>query len=435
MSGASAPPAPLELDLERRPNSEVSLTVTAPPEEVERAVEVAIRQLSPRVRIPGFRPGKAPRPVVERAVGWDAIRQEALDWLLPLTYQRALEDLGLDPVTPPQVEPPQFAPGEPFRFTAVFTVRPEVELGDYRALRVEAEPAAVPEADVEAGLQELRQQHAQLTTVNDRPATPADRVVAELTMHRGQEPVGTPGQTYTLDLDRPDALPGLAAAIAGHRAGEQFEFPLTLPADYPREELQGAEVRVTAQLREVHEKVLPALDDNLASIAGRGETLDELRAAVRADLEQRAAAGAATQFETTVLDRALALATVEVPEAMVQAEIERQLRDLEMRLQAAGLSVEQYLQATQQTVEQLRGERRQPATERVTLELVLEAVARAEGLTVPDPELDQALARIFRAGERDARRRAREPLRREMLRRAATERLLQIARGEAADPA
>ncbi len=313
MSGASAPPAPLELDLERRPNSEVSLTVTAPPEEVERAVEVAIRQLSPRVRIPGFRPGKAPRPVVERAVGWDAIRQEALDWLLPLTYQRALEDLGLDPVTPPQVEPPQFAPGEPFRFTAVFTVRPEVELGDYRALRVEAEPAAVPEADVEAGLQELRQQHAQLTTVNDRPATPADRVVAELTMHRGQEPVGTPGQTYTLDLDRPDALPGLAAAIAGHRAGEQFEFPLTLPADYPREELQGAEVRVTAQLREVHEKVLPALDDNLASIAGRGETLDELRAAVRADLEQRAAAGAATQFETTVLDRALALATVEVP--------------------------------------------------------------------------------------------------------------------------
>ncbi len=120
---------------------------------------------------------------------------------------------------------------------------------------------------------------------------------------------------------------------------------------------------------------------------------------------------------------------------MVQTEIERQLRDLEMRLQAAGLSVEQYLQATQQTVEQLRGERRQPATERVTLELVLEAVARAEGLTVPDPELDQALARIFRAGERDARRRAREPLRREMLRRAATERLLQIARGEAADPA
>jgi len=435
MSSASAPAAPLELDLERRPNSEVSLTVTAPPDEVERAVEVAIRQLSPRVRIPGFRPGKAPRPVVERAVGWDAIRQEALDWLLPLTYQRALTDLGLDPVTAPQVDTPQFEPGEPFRFTAVFTVRPDVELGEYRALRVEAPAATVPEADVEAGLQELRQQHAQLTAVEDRPATPADRVVAELTMRRGEEAVGPPGQAYTLDLDRPDVLPGLAEAVAGHRTGEHFEFPLTLPADYPREELRGAEVRVSAELREVYEKALPALDDNLASIAGRGETLTELRAALRADLEQRAAAVATTEFETTVLDRTLALATVEVPEAMVQMEIERQLRDLEMRLQAAGLSVEQYLQATQQTVEQLRGERRQPATERVTLELVLEAVARAEALTVDDAEVDQALARIFRPGERDARRRAREPLRREMLRRGATERLLQIARGEAPDPA
>ncbi|HVA21149.1 MAG TPA: trigger factor [Candidatus Micrarchaeia archaeon] len=421
---------PLEVAVDRRAGSEAVLTVVAPAAEVERAVERAIRRLAGQVRIAGFRPGHAPRAVLERTVGWPAIRQETVDLLLPEVWARALAETGLEPVTPPEVGEVTLEQGEPFQFTATVVVRPEVELGGYRALRVPLRPDPVTGRDVEAAVELVQREHAVLFDAGERPIQAGDRVTADLTMHRDGQAVGGGGRTQTLDLDPGVVLPGLADALIGLRVGEALETDLTLPEDYPEADLRGARVTVRGTVRQAQAKELPPIDDNLASIAGLGESLDDLRTALRERLQSAAAELAASRRENLVLEEALRLASVEVPEAMIQREVDRQLRDLELRLGGAGISVEQYLQATGQSLEQVRGQRRQPATERVKLELTLEAVARAEGLEVADPDVEGALGQLFRRGDRARRDQARPALRRELLWRKATDRLVAIADGQ-----
>ncbi|HUY96933.1 MAG TPA: trigger factor [Verrucomicrobiae bacterium] len=419
--------APLEVEVERRPGSEAALTVTAPPAEVERAVERALQRLQGQVRIPGFRPGRAPRAVLERTVGWPAIRQEALDLLLPEVWVRALADVGLEPVTQPEVEDVSLELGEPFRFTATVIVRPAVELGDYRSLRVPLQPDPVTDRDVEASLGLVQREHAVLFDAGDRPVQSGDRVTAELAMRRDGQLVGGGARAQTIDLDPGVPLPGLTDALVGRRVGEEIQVDLTLPEDYPEEELRGARVTVLGTVRQVQAKELPPIDDNLASIAGLGETLDGLRGALRERLEAAATELARSRRENQVLEEVLRLASVEVPEAMVQHEVDRQLRDLGLRLAGAGIGLEAYLQATGQTLEQVRGQRRQPATERVKLELTLEAIAQAEALEVADADVERALDQLFRRGDKGRRDQARGALRRELLWRGATNRLVAIA--------
>ncbi len=423
--------APLDVAVERRGGSEAVVTVVAPADEVGRAVDRAVRRLAGRVRIPGFRPGRVPRSVLERAVGWETVRQEAVDLLLPEVWTRALTDTGLEPVTQPEVSEVTLDEGEPFRFTATVVVRPAVELGDYRALRAPLAPDPVTDRDVEAAVAMVQREHAILFDAGDRPIEAGDRVTADLAMYRDGQLVGGDGRTQTLDLDPGVVLPGLTEVLLGRRVGEPLEADLVLGDDYPEPELRGTRVVVRGTVRQAQTKELPPIDDNLASIAGMGETLAELRAALRERLEAAAAEVATSKRESQVLEEVLRLASVDVPEAMIQREVDRQLRDLELRLASAGVALDAYLQATGQTVEQIRGQRRQPATERVKLEVTLEAVARVEGLTVDDADLERALDQLFRRGDRARRDQARPALRRELLWRRATDRLTAIADGKA----
>ncbi len=423
---------PLEVAVERRPGSEARLTVTAPPAEVERAVERALGRLQGRVRIPGFRPGHAPRAVLERTVGWPAIRQEAIDLLLPEVWARAIAEAELEPVTPPDVQDVELEPGGPLRFTAAVVVRPPVELGDYRALRIPLRPDPVTDRDVEASVELVQREHAVLFDAGDRPIAAGDRVTADLAMRRDGQLVGGGGRTQTLDLDPGLPLPGLTEGLVGRRVGAAVATELTLPDDYPDAELRGARVTIEGTVRQVQAKELPPIDDNLASIAGLGDTLDDLRSALRQRLEAAAGDLAQSRRQSQVLEEVLRLAAVEVPEAMIQREVDQQLRELEIRLTGAGITFDAYLQATGQTLEQLRGQRRQPATERVKLELTLEAVARAEGIEIADADVERALDQVVRRGDRPRRDQARGAIRRELLWRRATDRLVAIAEGEPA---
>ncbi len=405
----------------------------APAAEGERGILRAVAQLGQQVRLPGFRPGKAPAAVVERTVGWPALRQEAIDILLPELYERALRQEGLDPVTPPNVTEVTLERGEPVRFSASLVVRPEVTLGDYRAIRVPLETKPAPEEEVESTLEELRQRYAQLSDAEEgRPVQAGDVVSARLTMRHGDQMVGTPAQEQTLDLQRGDLLPGMADQLIGAAVGaDPVEITLTLPEDYPREELRGELVTITAELTRIQAKELPALDDNLAAIVGRGETLEELRRFVREQLAAELAAQAERDRAQKALEQLLAVTKVDVPEAMIQTEIDREVDEMDRSLKEAGLGLEALLSAQGKSLEQLRGEQRQGALERVRLDLALGQVAVAEGLQVSDQELDQAISSILAKGStREARRRARDPLRRELLRGRARDLVLALARGE-----
>ncbi len=426
----------LDVEVERLPDSQAKLTVVAPVERVEKGISRAVGRLAGQVRLPGFRPGHAPAAVLERAVGWEAIQQEAVDLLLPELYAEAIRQADLEPVSQPQVAEAQLERGEPFRFVVTVGVRPPVTLGDYHQLRVPVEVKPVADEDIDTTIAELRQRYAQLVDV-DRAVEAGDVVTAELTMLHNGEPVGAPDQVQTLDLERGGLIPGMAEQLVGAVAGgDPVEITLTMPEDYSREELRGELVTITAKVTRVQAKELPALDDNLAAIVGRGETLAELREYIR----EQIAAGNVREAEqaqvAAALEELLGITKVDVPESMIQAEIDHQLRDFSRRLEEGGLTLEALLAAQGSSLEQLRGERRQPAVQAVRLDLALSEVVRREQISVSDEEVDAALAGLIPKGSSKAdRQRLREAFRRELEIGKARELVAALARGDSTDQA
>jgi trigger factor len=422
----------LTVDVERRPDSQVTLRVEAPAETVNQSVALALRHLAGRVRIAGFRPGKAPAAMVERTVGWDAVRREAVDHLVPDIYRRAVEQAGVEPVGEPQLEVGSLQRDRPLSLTVTLTVRPDVRLGDYLDIRASADVEPVTEAQVDEAVEEARRAHAELEDV-ERPAAEGDVVHGTLVMRRDGEALSAEDAgERDIELSRGRIIDGIVDGLTGVSAGEQRSFELVLPRDYHREELRGATVTVEASISAVRERRLPPADDTLAALDGHGTTLAELRAHYRERLEAVATEAAQERFEADALEKLRAVAAVTVPELMVEREIERQLADLEYRLAALGLPLDRYLEVTGQTLEKLRGERRDSAVQRVRTDLALDALAREEGLEVDEAQVEREARRLAEGQRFDAaqRRRLRDLARRDLRRRAAAARLFEIARAE-----
>lgn len=429
---AAADGTGLSVAVERRPNSQVELRIEAPAAEVDAAVEHALRHLASRVRLPGFRPGKAPSHIVERAVGWPAVAREVIDEAVPSLYARALQQAGVEVVSDPErLDVGDLERGRPLTLTALVTVKPEVDLGDYTALRVDEAHTEIGDSDVDEAIEGVRRAHAELVDV-DRPVQAGDVARATLVMRRGDEVVGGEGEERDIEVDRERLLPGLADGILGLSAGQQHTLELTLPDDYGREELRGVAVTVEASIAGVRERKLPPLDDSLAALDTHAETLEELREYYRDQLTTYTERNDRERYEAQVLEALRDRATVEVPEVMVEREIDRQLRDMELRLATSGLRLDKYLEYTGETMEQVREARRPAAQLRVRLELVLEALAAAEGIEIDESDVEREEAAVI--GERkltpEQRRRVHVATHRDLLLRAAAQRAMQIARGE-----
>jgi len=423
----------LTVTAERKPGSLVELRIEAPAAEVDAAVAQAIRRLGTRVRIPGFRPGKAPAQIVERVIGWEPIKQEAIDALLPDMYSRALDQEHVDPVGEPDVKLGELERGQPFSFTASVAVLPEVELGAYLdELRVDEEKTEITEDKVDEIIEELRRRHSDLVRVDDRPVQAGDVLRATLTMRRDGEVIGGEQEERDVEVDRERLLPGLADALVGLNAGDTHTAELTLPEDYSREELRGAKVQVEVQIHEVRERHLPPLDDSLATLDNHGSTLEELRAHYRQRLEEVAAREDEDRFEAAVLSALRDRVSVDVPEALVDREIDNQLTEMQMQLAQAGLQLERFLEYSGQSVEQVRGERREGAVQLVKLDLALQALAKAEGIEVDEADVEREEKRVS-AGRKltaDQRRRLHRGVHHDLLLKGAGQRAVEIARGQ-----
>jgi trigger factor len=431
MTGGGMTTAPPELSIfvERKPGWVVELSVEAPPDELERAVGEAGRRLGARVRIPGFRPGKAPTPLVERAVGWEALRREAVEALIPQLYRRALEQAGVDAVSDPQLQLGDLERGKPVTFTAQVTVRPEVDLGDYRTMRVEEKHTEVGGADVDAALEEVRRRFSDLEEVS-RPSQAGDVLRLTLTMRRGEE-VLSGGEERDLELDRDRLVPGLVDGLLGLEAGVQRSFPLTLPADYQQEELRGATVEADAQIAAVRERRLPPLDDELAKRDGAA-TVDELRDRYRDLLSRAATESDAERFQADVLRTLRERVTIDIPAQMVERELDHQVAATERRLAELGLRFDRYLEYTGSNPAKFRAERREVAAEQVRLDLALSALAAAEQLDVDESQVEREVDRLTEGQRlsREQRRRLHVLAHEDLLRRAAVARAMEIARGQ-----
>src|SRR5436853_534379 len=407
--------AGVKVDTERKPGSQVLLSVEVDADQVSKSIDQAYSRLAPRVRIAGFRPGKAPRPMIEREIGWPALRQEALDLLLATAYNSALDEAGLDPIDVPRVEVQQFDRGQSMRFTATVSVKPEIALKEYKDIRVPRPRTEIGDVDVEEAIERLRGRFAELYAV-ERPVQAGDFLTVDThILKSGAVLIGESQTDAQLEVDKERLIPGLADGLIGQAIGESRDIRLKLPQDYPKKDLAGSDVIFRVTVKSIKERRLPPLDDELARQVGRGQTLAELRQEVHDELQEAAHQADEQRFENDVLKALDERMEVEVPEALIEREISRRIRELETRLQEQGVKMERYLEYTNTSMEVLKAEQRPQAVQKVRLELALETVAEREGVTVSDAEVDEAvgnaLAEEDHAGHRHGDLRTADPVR------------------------
>jgi trigger factor len=375
------------------PNSSVVLEIELPPERLNQAVNDAVRRLSRRTRVPGFRPGKAPRPMLERTLGPGVVLDEAVEHLVDDAYREALIDQSILPLTNADVEIVQAEEGKPVIFKATVQVRPDVELGDYKHFNFTPEIDVIDDAKVNQVIDELRDQQATLAAVEDRGAKDGDyAVIAFQGTRDGEAFEGGSSERMPLIIGQERLIPGFESHLVGLEPGGETEFEITFPDDYPEESLQGQQARFAVQLKELREKILPPLDDDFAEQLGEFEDLAALRADVQRRLERNALDRARHQFADRIIEYAIANATVELPEVLVDQEVEVMHDEFRTSLGRQGITEEAYLKVVEKTDADLHADFRPNAEKRVKTLLVLSKIADQEGVEVPDEAIEAEIA-------------------------------------------
>ena len=382
------------------PKSTVLLEIELPPERVSRAVDEAVRHVSRRTRVPGFRPGKAPRQVLERHLGPGVVFDEAVDHLVQDAYREAIVEQDILPLTNPDVEVIQAEEGKSFIFKATVQVRPEIALGDYQHFNFSPDIDTIDDARIDHVLGELRDQNATLAAIEDRGAKDGDYAVISFVGTRDGEPFeGGTSERMPLILGQERLIPGFEANLVGLKVGESTEFDITFPEDYPETTLAGQTAHFTVEIRELREKVQPDLDEDFIKTLGDFADVDALRADIRGRLQRNALDRARHEFADKIIEYAVTNATVELPDILVDQEVEVMHDEFRGSLARKGITAEAYLKAVEKTDGDMHAEFRPGAEKRVRTLLVLSAVADAEKVVVPDLDVD---AEVERGRERYA---------------------------------
>ena len=380
------------------PKSRLQLDFELPPESLTRAIDRAVGRLSRTTRVPGFRPGKAPRAVLERVLGPTEILDEALDQLVQDAFREAILEQDLVPLTPPEVEITQGEEGKPVLFKVVVQMRPAIKLGDFENFGFKPEVDPVDETMVEKVVDELRENEAHLEPVDDRAAREGDYVVVAFDGTRnGEKFVGGSSEGMPLIIGDNRLYPGFEDHLVGLRKGEDREFDLEIPDDYRVEAMRGQKMHFQATLKELRAKVMPEADDEFARSVGKFADLAQLTAELRVRLEANALDRARHEFADKIIEYAVANASIELPEILVEQEIEVMDDEMRSALARQGIDEAAYLKATGKTEADMREQFRPQAENRVKSLLVLSEIAKVKGIEVSDQEVaaevDQARVR------------------------------------------
>ena len=386
--------AALKTTVTELPRSRVRVEAEVPAEEIERRLEQTARSLGRQMKIPGFRKGKVPPPVVIRRVGRAAVLDETLRAALGTWYMDAIDASGIAPVGDPQLDVGSLPEeGEPLTFSIEIGVRPPAELGEYKGLEVGRRDPAVGEEEVDQEIEALRSRQATLETV-EREAGEGDFLVIDYVGEVGGEPLeGGEARDQLVELGAGRLIPGFDEQLRGSTAGEERTVEVTFPDDYGAEHLQGKPARFAVTVKEVKERRVPEVDEDFASAEGF-DSVDELRAELRERLSERQAAAIEEEFREAALDAAVAHARVEVPEELVAARAAELWERLAHSLSHQGISKEAYLRISGKTEEQVLDEAKPDAERALKREAVLAAIVEAEGLDPSDEELMEALGPV-----------------------------------------
>lgn len=380
----------MSLQVEKLDKGMAKLTIEVPAGELEKAIEAAYQKNKNKISIPGFRKGKAPRRMIEQMYGREIFYEDAANALIPEAYEKALDECGEDIVSAPKVDVVQIEAGKPFVFTAEVALKPEVTLGKYKGVEVEAFDRKVTDEEVDKEI--ARQQDANARTVNveDRGVKDGDLTVIDFEgFVDGVAFEGGKGENYPLTIGSGQFIPGFEEALIGAELNKEVDVNVTFPEDYQAEELAGKPAVFKCTVREIKEKQLPELDDEFASEVSEFDTLAEYKADVKKKLEERKAAEAKDAKEEAVIRAIIEDAGMEIPDAMLETQQRQMADEFAQRIQSQGLSMEQYMQFTGMTPAAMLEQIKPQALQRIQSRLVLEAVVAAEKIEASDEEFEE----------------------------------------------
>ncbi|MBE0446766.1 MAG: trigger factor [Actinobacteria bacterium] len=379
----------------------VLLRVEVPADTFGKAIDEAYKKISNQLVIPGFRKGKVPKPVIDSRVGKQSVQEEALQSALPSYYIDALKDVDIEPIDQPEVDIVQIEESKPLIFTAKVKVKPEVKLGDYKGTEIEKPSAEVTEEEIDEQIETLRDNFANLEPVEDRSVKEGDFVLIDFEGFIDDEPFeGGSAEDYLLEVGSKTFIPGFEEQLIGMSKGESKEIEVAFPDDYGSEQLAGKEARFKVSLKEIKEKKLQELDDDFAKQVGF-DTVDELRSDIREKVREAKRKYANTEVRRIIVDKVTDAAEVEVHDVMVERELDEMLKDFSSDVKRQGLELNQYLEMTGTTVEDLHNEWRDRAEDRVKSRLVLEAISEAENVEVSPEDVDNEIKKAAEATGRD----------------------------------
>lgn len=383
-------------NVEKVEKNVVSFEFTVTPEEFNKAIDQAYKKNVKKISVQGFRKGKAPRAIIERFYGKEIFYEDAINIVLPAAYDKAIEENNISPVDQPEIDlKGEISTDKDIVFTAKVTVKPEFELGTYKGVAVEKVTYRTLKKDVDAEIEKLRERNARLVTVEGRPVENGDIVTIDFEGFVDDVPFeGGKGENYDLTIGSGQFIPGFEEQLIGKNAEENVTVNVTFPEEYHAEELKGKDARFEVTIHAIKTKELPELDDEFAKDVSEFDTLEELQKDTKEKLSKANKERAQHETEEKVIDAVLANTEIDIPDAMIQTQIDTMIRDLDMNMRYQGLDLTQYMKYTGQTLDMLKEQYKEEAAKRVKTTLILEKICETEGIKATNSEIEKEYEKL-----------------------------------------
>lgn len=369
----------------------VSFEFTVSADEFEKGVEKAYRKNVGKINIQGFRKGKAPRKIIERYYGAEIFYEDAVNIVLPDAYDNAVKENNIFPVDQPEIDiKGEIEKGKDITFTAKVTVKPEFELGEYKGVKAQKVTSRVLKKDIEAELEKKREMNSRMVPVEDRPIEKDD--VANIDFEGFCDGVpfdGGKGEGFDLTIGSGQFIPGFEEQLIGKNIGDEVDVNVTFPEEYHAEELKGKPALFKVKINSIKVKELPELDDEFAKDVSEFDTLEDLKKDIKENLSKAGKENAAHKTEENVINAVCDATEIDIPDAMINSQIDKMLRDFDMNMRYQGLNLEQYLKYTGMTVDKMRAQFKNDAAKNVKTSLVLEKICEAEGIDASEDEINK----------------------------------------------
>ena len=381
--------------LEKKENNSAIFTIEVSEDKFEKAIQKAYIKMRGRFNIPGFRKGKAPRKIIEMNYGEGIFYEEALNIVLPEAYDKAIEDLELEPIDSPEVDIDQLEKGKPIVFKVEVTIKPEVVLGEYKNIEVEKVEYNVTDVDVENEIKNLQDMNSRLIDASEREAKDKDILNIDFEGYIDEEQFeGGTAENQQLEIGSRRFIPGFEEQLIGKKKGEEVDVEVTFPEDYYEESLKGKKAIFKVTINDVKEKELPELDDEFAKDVSEFDTLEELKNSIKERLEKEAKNKEEVENEGKVIEKVVESCEIDIPEVLIENQIKNEIGQFDYRLKLQGLSIDRYFELTNSNLDDLQEQIRPTAEMRVKTELVIDAIAKAESIEASDEDLDNELERM-----------------------------------------